>query len=661
MKKIAQIQAGEEIQHTGDLTVEGNIGKNAKIALKDGSLIVNGNVESGAVITVKASEDFRNQSTVSSLISMFPNAHILGSSSVHIRSGLVVNSVSANMNMSVDGVEMYIGNVNINNRILTDGAVRECGNDTYEIIAAPGTDMFSIFEARSQAPSKPVTATIDGRSYTGLVIRVEGKTVKVDGHIQTATQSASSSSASSSSAAAEAETPLSPAKLCVKGMIQDGVTIRSDVAIEVAQIGLGCTIISEHEGITAKNVGHNTRISVRDAINVQNVGKGVNLSSAMDGLSAQSIGDRSIISVRDEIEVSDIGDSCELRSEMDGIKAANVGVQTQIHVRDAVNVQNVGAYSQITSKTDGIKARNIADRVHIDVRDHVRLKSLGAHCVVSSTTDKIEVENLVGAQSRLQARDGIIAGVLEDQAKLSCKMGIVQVLGKSGNDIVIEAHDGVRLKEVGNGANLSSSMGEVSTQNIGINAVINARDGIDIDGTCPDPTSLSLNVKSRSATIQRPTRAAAVSHSASAAAPVLKKEESSHIMTIHNEDEDLNTAIALSLSQEPAKASSAGLFAPKPVVDEKAEAEEIPDFMLCPINMTLMDKPMFCSLDGRTYEKATIHAWLTEHRFAPANREPLAEGQTVNSVLSENFDIKSRISEWKTKHPAVSKNSELKM
>lgn len=66
----------------------------------------------------------------------------------------------------------------------------------------------------------------------------------------------------------------------------------------------------------------------------------------------------------------------------------------------------------------------------------------------------------------------------------------------------------------------------------------------------------------------------------------------------------------------------------------------------CPITEEKMHEPVFCSLDGHTYEKAAIEQWLNNHSFSPIdNTKAIPAGQTSRDVLFANLAIRSAIEE----------------
>jgi len=68
---------------------------------------------------------------------------------------------------------------------------------------------------------------------------------------------------------------------------------------------------------------------------------------------------------------------------------------------------------------------------------------------------------------------------------------------------------------------------------------------------------------------------------------------------------------------------------------------------ICPITQVIMERPVICKLDGHSYERDAIMQWLTEHRTSPINREEIAYGETVDSVLIENRNLKSLIDKFR--------------
>lgn len=642
MKKIPLVQNDERLVQKGDLTIEGDVGNNAQIEIEDGSLIINGNLGSNVRITVKATEAFRNRlGGPLGLLGLggrmvFSGGNVVFSRggqsvSTYSSNGRVYKSVSANQSMNINGIQMYIGNVNINDRILTNGQVIERTNGNYEITVA-SKDILSVLTQPNKVPTESVEATIDGVRYCGRIIKVEGTTVYIDGQLAIAAQSIQPP------AAEPEDTPLNPPILRIKGFIQDGTSIVSDIEIEASHIGLNCSITSEHAGLTAGNIGNATRVAVRNAIKVKQVGEGVRLYSSQYGINALNIGHRSTISVRDAVDVENIGNHCTITSQQYGIKAGDIGESTTVAVRDAINLRNVAASSVITSQQYGINAKNIADGVQIRVRDAIKLQCVGNNCKITTQQYGIEVEELVGNTCELIGRDDIIIGGLGDNSSCSSSHGKFKALGHAGNNIIVQARDSIYLKNIGDRAKVTCSHGNVSIRNIGVNAVVNAREEIDIDGTCPNPQSLVL--QSNRNKIRRPTQAPQA---------VMQKHA-----VVESEEGQLLRAIRLSIQEQmPAKASAGGMFASSISKATTLHQIAIPKGFLCPLSSKVMDEPVLCILDGNSYEKSEITNYLKVNKASPMTEAPMRVRQSINEVLFPNHALQTNIEAFKIEYPEL--------
>ena len=56
----------------------------------------------------------------------------------------------------------------------------------------------------------------------------------------------------------------------------------------------------------------------------------------------------------------------------------------------------------------------------------------------------------------------------------------------------------------------------------------------------------------------------------------------------------------------------------------KARDLEPPDFLICPLSLDLFKEPVILLVDGQTYEKADIAAWINQHGTSPLTRQPAA-------------------------------------
>jgi hypothetical protein len=69
----------------------------------------------------------------------------------------------------------------------------------------------------------------------------------------------------------------------------------------------------------------------------------------------------------------------------------------------------------------------------------------------------------------------------------------------------------------------------------------------------------------------------------------------------------------------------------------QAEADEgIASSLLCPITGELMTDPVF-TMDGQTYERSTIEAWLQTSDTSPATGKPLPSKMLVANVRARSM------------------------
>jgi hypothetical protein len=79
---------------------------------------------------------------------------------------------------------------------------------------------------------------------------------------------------------------------------------------------------------------------------------------------------------------------------------------------------------------------------------------------------------------------------------------------------------------------------------------------------------------------------------------------------------------------------------------------------LCPINATLMEEPVLCTLDGHTYEKEAIDRWLFEHRNSPMTRKKMKDNEPIANVLITNRNLKSLIEKYNEKNLILENNAD---
>ena len=89
-------------------------------------------------------------------------------------------------------------------------------------------------------------------------------------------------------------------------------------------------------------------------------------------------------------------------------------------------------------------------------------------------------------------------------------------------------------------------------------------------------------------------------------------------------------------------ASHANKRAPLPCQQEPVDLPDATGF-LCPISQSLMQDPVLCTLDQRTYERENITKALKQNRKSPLTSKPLAAQQPIDSVLVPNQGLRDAI------------------
>jgi U-box domain len=91
-----------------------------------------------------------------------------------------------------------------------------------------------------------------------------------------------------------------------------------------------------------------------------------------------------------------------------------------------------------------------------------------------------------------------------------------------------------------------------------------------------------------------------------------------------------------------------------PVAAPKQIANEIPEDFCCPITYEVMENPVLCTLDGRSYEDTAIRDWLTtKNRTSPITRAAMNPDDTVDNVLKPNITLKNTITAFKDRNPSL--------
>ncbi|MDX1901758.1 MAG: hypothetical protein SFW66_07135 [Gammaproteobacteria bacterium] len=476
-KTIQSVAPHEKFDHEGNLIIEGDVGENACLNVREGSLTILGKIHKNAVIQQHVADELLNLVTGSISIVQTGNLKQM------VIKGNVAKFKyrSANCSSSIGNLEILSGNVNIDNRIFTNDQVVILNDDEYKIIPV-GDNAFSQFSGfrlfgldQAQAGKKYATATIDGKEYSGKEILVKGKTVSINGEPQ-----------ANENPAEEKHELQSPPKLIVHGDIDYSVTVTSDTDIEIkGNIDQFCRIHSNQGAITAQNIGAYTNIQARNQISVGTVEDSCTLISEYYGLEAERIKNGVTVDVRDTIRVSgDIGHECKIQSKYYGLKARHIGERSKIITRDAIKVSDVGSSASLTSQYYGVEANNLSDNVVLHARDGIQLNNVANECHIISDYSDIEISGATQQNVRMTARENIRANSIGNGNTLLSQYGKIIIQTSVAGHSTLQARESIRAKDVGEFVTLTSQYGDINVRNVAANASLNARNDIDVDGEC---------------------------------------------------------------------------------------------------------------------------------------------------------------------------------
>ncbi len=696
-KTVTKISKGEIIHYSGDLIVEQDIDASAEVNITDGDLIVHGNIKEGAKINITMSESLRPKSSVAGIF-----GNIMGN--IIISSG---SSRYSNSSVNFGNRELMIGNVCIDNRIFSNDQVEDLRNNQFKITPA-GEGRFGMLSNMSssrvilngveQVPiqSTPgfATAKIDGKLYQGKEIIVKDKVVYVDGKIP------SESASSSSTASTPAPTPRATPKVVIYGSVGDSVVINSDAEMTIhGTIGMSCEISSEYSGLKTKEIGESCTIKA-SSVSATIIHQQTSITCNNGSLTAKTLKDKVTVNASKEIKISEhVGNGCILKSEYDGLTAQNIGNNVVVKVSKGIDVANIGSNSRMESEYQGINANAVGDKTRLEVSKSIEIDSIGKDGVLKSEYQGVTVHGAAGQDTKITASKEIKVGQLLGSNHLISEYQSIQVVESAGAHCSLKASRSIDAKNIFDHCRLESEYQEVNVENIFDHVTVKASKNIYVTGYCSPSASLT----SEYGKVKK----------ANKPKPVVNVIQRNH----DNDDEDLQLAIALSESEmskqqgqfSPSASSSTasnalshpnnaavpsiashlmgrfgdflqnanivrvsdalntqGVFATPAAVPAaipaavpaapaaKPASSEIPEAYICIITLDIMNDPVICMLDGKSYENNAIRAWLKEHNMSPS-RNPIPAGLSVDQVLAPNRNLKELIDAFKADNNLVAK------
>ncbi|OGT36636.1 MAG: hypothetical protein A3F11_06885 [Gammaproteobacteria bacterium RIFCSPHIGHO2_12_FULL_37_14] len=634
---IDYVENNKKINHTGDLTIKGDIGEYAEIHIQDGSLNIAGNIKQGTKITLSLSKELLLEINPTAT-GTTPYVH-----SMVMRGGMCSNNV-------------YIGgDITIDNRIfIHDQQLEKLGDGKYKITPISNhpfanflTKINPAFSRIKQAEQTSLaTATIDGKSYVGKEIIVDGAEVVVDGNKNIAANST-----------VENKKSRGPIALTIYNNVEDDVTITSDAQIHIdGNIGKSCSITSLRDGVQAKNLGKGTKINAYNKISVARVDDDCELKSQYAGIYATNLQNNVTVDANKDIVVyENIGHACTLDSEYGGLVATHVGKQSTIRANKNIRVKNVDTDTSLTSTYGELNGNNIGNNVTIKANKDVTLNKVACKCFLDSEYKDITIQQEVLDNNRLSANKSISIGSIGNDNHITSEYGKIMIANTSGTHNIVNANKDINAKNIGERSIFTSTYGAVTADHVGSKVTINANKNITIQGTYPSNAKFHSTYgkifKSPQATLLQ-----AVNNN-----PILSHQE-------ENYENDLQRALELSkaeynknhqtvpqqpiIQEKPGSIVNSSIFQSAPTnnirfMPQKSDDDTpTPQEFTCPITHEIMTDPVLCLLDEQTYEKNAIEQWLNKERTAPFNRAPMQANQAVSNVLIKNRALQEAIENY---------------
>eukprot|EP00282_Hemiselmis_andersenii_P022056 CAMPEP_0172025258 /NCGR_PEP_ID=MMETSP1041-20130122/15794_1 /TAXON_ID=464988 /ORGANISM="Hemiselmis andersenii, Strain CCMP439" /LENGTH=129 /DNA_ID=CAMNT_0012680927 /DNA_START=155 /DNA_END=540 /DNA_ORIENTATION=+ len=79
--------------------------------------------------------------------------------------------------------------------------------------------------------------------------------------------------------------------------------------------------------------------------------------------------------------------------------------------------------------------------------------------------------------------------------------------------------------------------------------------------------------------------------------------------------------------------------------EKRRRLASAPDGYVCPLSMDVLVDPVQ-TVDGHTYERREIEAWLKSHDTSPLTLLPLTRDGRVDKSLTPNIALRKAIYEW---------------
>lgn len=422
MKTRLEIASGEKVEQNGDLTIEHDICEGAELKITDGSLIVKGNIRSGAKIQLIDSDCKNN---------LMKGISISGGS-ISISGG------------SYSSIRYINGQLYINGKKVNPSESVE-----------------------SKSEPKNLKLIVHGTIHDNVTLNSDAE-IRVEKSI-----------------GSHCEIKSEHAGLTAGNIGREtNITVHGDLSLHNA--GAGCHLTSSMGRLTAQVIENNAVVKARNSIEVKGFGDNTVITSEYGDLSSPIIGKNSRIKVRNALRLVSVGASSHLTSEYGDIKATQVSESVVIQVRNNAEIFEMKDRGSVKSEYGSITITGEAgNNLNLNARNDIVIKKIGNNGTLKSEYGSITVTGEAGNSLNLNARNDIVMKKIGNNGTLHSDYGSVRVAGPSGDFLNIQARNNVDINQVGSRAQITSDYGNVTTGNLGSSPVINARNDITVNGTSP--------------------------------------------------------------------------------------------------------------------------------------------------------------------------------
>jgi hypothetical protein len=443
MKTRYEIADGEKIEHKGDLTIEGNVGRHASLTITDGSLTIKGDVLYGANITLI------NKDKASGVFFSGGRLTVRGGHSVKIINGVTwidgVLQNPQNFNKAPKEYQISIlGSVHDKARIISDVEVNVANNvGEYCYIKC----------ANGGLTAKEIGANTEVHTYG----TIHATQIKNKCHLESTSYGINATE------------------------IHDQVNAKTYKDIDVKRIGNHCTLESTSYGVKADHTGqYNTIDSYKD-INIGEVGDHNTLTSSSYGFNGDTVGKSVTIKTYKDITCENVGDNTKLTSDSYGIRVSQTTANNvTLQAYKDIYLSQVGNDCDITSSSYGVKVSGSAgDNLSIQAYKDIQTQNVGSNANITSDNYGVTVNNL-GPKAKISAyKDIVVNGVCPSDARLKSERGKVRKYGP----VREMSYFAPKAEEKKANVEFSESFICPISKKIMLSPVINIKDGVTYDDT----------------------------------------------------------------------------------------------------------------------------------------------------------------------------------